>query len=130
NKNDPMQRWWHNPINRNDPESEISSILTPSKKNTIIKHQYNVFIGTNLESKLKKHNIEQLVIVGVMTHLCCETTARDAFMRGYNVIFTIDGTASYREDFHLGTLRAISHGFGACFLIDDLLGEKIHEIYP
>jgi nicotinamidase-related amidase len=47
-----------------------------------------------------------------MTDLCCETTAREAFMRGFKVYFIADGTATATEDRHIGTLRSISNGFG------------------
>jgi len=46
-----------------------------------------------------------------MTHLCCETTARSAFMSGFDVFFTVDGTATYNKTFHLSTLINLAHGF-------------------
>lgn len=55
-----------------------------------------------------------------MTHLCCETTARSAFIRGFDVFFTIDGTATYNEDFHFGTLYNLAHGFAVPLLIDEI----------
>ena len=56
-----------------------------------------------------------------MTHLCCETTARDAFMNNFEVFFVVDGTATYTEDLHVGTIRAISHGFGMCVSSEEIL---------
>ena len=61
------------------------------------------------------------VISGVMTHLCCETTARAAFMRGFEVFFTVDGTATYNEALHRSSLLTLSHGFAIPVLIDELL---------
>ncbi len=68
-------------------------------------------------------DVEQLVIGGVMAHLCCETTARAAFVRGYEVFFLIDGTATYTEEFHTGTLRNLAHGFSVLTTVTHLLGE-------
>jgi len=87
----------------------------------IIKSQYDAFYDTNLHEILRKNNIEQVIITGVMTHLCCETTARSAFIRGYNVFFPIDGTATYNEDFHNATLTNLAHGFANITLINNLM---------
>ncbi len=56
-----------------------------------------------------------------MTHLCCETTARAAFTRGYEVYFSIDGTATYNHEFHLGTLMNLAHGFAIPILITEII---------
>ena len=75
------------------------------------KEQYDAFFGTDLEDWLRERNVQQLVIGGVMTHLCCETTARSAFIRGFEVFFLIDGTATYTLEFHRSSLLTLSHGF-------------------
>ena len=71
-----------------------------------------------------------MVVSGVMTHLCCETTARSAFVRGFEVFFLIDGTATYNKEHHLATLLNLSHGFanlvlsGEIFVALDHLSDK------
>jgi isochorismate hydrolase len=65
--------------------------------------------------------VEQLVITGVTTHLCCESTARSAFMRGFAVFMAIDGTATLNRELHLASLRALAHGFAVPLLVSDLL---------
>ena len=85
------------------------------------KSQYDAFYDTSLEDVLKKNRVSQVVICGVMTHLCCETTARSAFMRGFEVFFTVDGTATYNKNFHLATLLNLSHGFATPTLVNELL---------
>ena len=52
------------------------------------------------------------MICGVMTNCCCETTARDAFMRGFNVVFVSDATATTSADLHLSAIKNIAFGFG------------------
>ncbi|MHA1167787.1 MAG: isochorismatase family protein, partial [Candidatus Hodarchaeales archaeon] len=49
------------------------------------------------------------------------STARSAFIRGYEVFFAVDGTATYNENFHEATLLNLSHGFSTLVLIKDLL---------
>ncbi|RME75791.1 MAG: cysteine hydrolase, partial [Planctomycetota bacterium] len=85
------------------------------------KHHYDAFFNTSLEKFLEKNKIDTLVLGGVMTHLCCETTARSAFMRGYKVYFLINGTATYHRDFHRASLLNLSHGFAIPLLIEEAL---------
>ena len=87
----------------------------------IEKKQYDAFLQTLLEETLRQRKIEQIVITGVMTHLCCETTARSAFMRGFEVFFTVDGTATYNEELHRASLLTLSHGFAVPVTVDELL---------
>ncbi|MCP4152595.1 MAG: isochorismatase family protein, partial [bacterium] len=65
--------------------------------------------------------ITRVIITGVMTHLCCETTARSAFVRNFEVYFTIDATATYNREFHKSTLLNLSHGFASPVLTSDIL---------
>jgi isochorismate hydrolase len=57
-----------------------------------------------------------VLITGVLTHMCCETTARAAFCRGHEVYLPADATASSSEDRHLGSLLAMAD---ACAVILD-----------
>ena len=116
-----MSRWWRDLIYADNPLSEILLALDTSTGIIIEKTQYDAFYNTNLEEYLHENGVEQVVISGVMTHLCCETTARSAFMRGFDVFFLIDGTATYNEDFHRGTLRNLAHGFATPVLSEEIL---------
>ena len=87
----------------------------------IEKSQYDAFHQTRLEEMLLERRISQVIVCGVMTHLCCETTARSAFMRGFEVFFAIDGTATYNEAFHRATLLNLAHGFAAPVLIEEII---------
>jgi len=55
--------------------------------------------------------VEDLVISGLMTNMCCESTARDAYYRDYKVFFLADGTGSINEEMHLASLLNLSFGF-------------------
>jgi len=50
-------------------------------------------------------------VAGVMTNLCCETTAREAFVRGFRVFFSVDATATSSVDLHEATLKNLAYGF-------------------
>jgi bifunctional isochorismate lyase/aryl carrier protein len=116
-----MSRWWNGLISESHKSSEIAGKFDLSGAEVVKKSQYDAFFKTELESILNKQNVSQLVICGVITHLCCETTARSAFMRGFEVFFAIDGTATYNEVFHRGTVFNLAHGFAKPVLINGLL---------
>lgn len=52
------------------------------------------FTGTNLEAWLREQNIDTVTIAGYMTHMCCDTTARQAVHRGFTVEFLSDATGT------------------------------------
>ncbi len=101
-----MEEWW-NDIIREGPEAQLwDEIKVEGRK--IKKPRYSSFFRTDLEEHLK--GVENVVIGGVMTDMCCATTARDAFVRDYRVFFLADGTATSSEDAHVSTLNALCRG--------------------
>ena len=95
-----MGSWWRDLISIENPHHAIIPEFDYSNRLVLRKNQYDAFYGTSLEEILQRKNISQVLISGVMTHLCCETTARSAFMRGFEVFFVVDGTATYNQDHH------------------------------
>jgi len=116
-----MGKWWHDLILPEDAASEMIEGFDLSTSEVIEKSQYDAFYKTKLEEILRKQQISQLIICGVMTHLCCETTARSAFMRGFEIFFPVDGTATYNELFHQATLQNLAHGFAVPILIEQII---------
>lgn len=116
-----MSTWWREMITEQNPLSVISPQFDPRGGICIDKSQYDAFYNTPVEEILRTRTVEQVVICGVMTHLCCDTTARSAFMRGFEVFFTVDGTATYNQELHLASLQTLAHGFATPTLIDQLL---------
>ncbi len=115
-----MALWWRDLILAKHPDSHIVPELDTSAGIVIPKCQYDAFYDTTLEQALRNWGVSQVVICGVMTHLCCETTARSAFTRGFEVFFTVDGTATYNESFHRATLLNLAHGFATLALVDEI----------
>jgi nicotinamidase-related amidase len=56
----------------------------------VVKRRYSSFQGTELETILRTAGVRAVVICGLMTSFCCETTARDAHGRDYEVLFVAD----------------------------------------
>ena len=118
-----MGNWWFDLITESSSLSQISAELDLSSGILIRKSQYDAFYQSDLAELLRARAVTQVVICGVMTHLCCETTARSAFVRGFEVFFTIDGTATYRENFHRATLLNLAHGVATPVLVDEILAQ-------
>lgn len=69
--------------------------MTPKPGETVIqKHLPGAFTGTPLEEHLRKLGIEQVIVSGFMTQMCCDTTAREAAHRGFKVLLLADATAA------------------------------------
>ncbi len=117
-----MSVWWRDLIRRGTSSWEIASMLDTSQAIVIEKSQYDAFHQTELETLLRDKGIRQVIVCGVMTHLCCETTARSAFVRGFEVFMAIDGTATYSEPLHRATLWNAAHGFAVPMLVEELTG--------
>jgi ureidoacrylate peracid hydrolase len=83
----------------------------PSER-VVIKHRYSAFINTDLNTVLKAKGIESVLVTGVATNVCVETTARDAYMYDYYVTMVSDCSAAYDPKLHLGTLENMRRHFG------------------
>lgn len=70
---------------------------------------------------LRNLGIETLVIGGVVTNRCVETTARDATDRGYQVILVNDGTATYSQELQDMTMHSLMGSYGFVRTTDELL---------
>ena len=107
-----MAWWWEGMCKEGSPESEIHQDIAPRPNEKVIfKHRYSAFYNTDLETVLRSLKVEELVVAGIMTNMCCESTARDAYYRDYRVFFLADGTGSVTEEMHLASLLNVAFGF-------------------
>jgi len=118
-----LAQWWGQVILHGTTDWKfLPEIKIESKDKILPKKRYSAFYETDLESFLQSKRIRDLIISGVMTNLCCETTARDAFMRDYRVFFLIDGTATGKGEHHVATLKNLGFGFAYLMTCDELIG--------
>jgi nicotinamidase-related amidase len=73
----------------------------------VVKNYPGSFSKTDLENTLRQREVDTIVISGYMTHMCCDTTAREGFQRDFRVLFLNDATAT-RDGQH-ATLGTINH---------------------
>ena len=107
-----MQRWWGDDLQRGEERARLVPELEAAPPDRVLhKSRYSAFFGTDLDRWLARRGCDAVVICGVMTHLCCESTARHAFMKDLAPVMVADACASQDEDLHLGALRGLAHGF-------------------
>ena len=105
-----MGSWWSHFVMEGTAGSELDPRLSPTNGELVIrKEHYSALFGTSLEEWLHRNEIETLVLCGTMTHICVDTTARDAFMRGFNVVVVSDACASKHQSLHESALLGLSH---------------------
>ena len=78
----------------------------------VTKHRYSAFVGTDLALVLRSRGIETILVTGVVTNVCVETTARDGFNHDFNVVLVEDCCGAFSPDEHAATLKNISQYFG------------------
>ncbi|MBI4524514.1 MAG: cysteine hydrolase [Deltaproteobacteria bacterium] len=78
----------------------------------VVKHRYSAFINTDLNTVLKAKAIESVLVTGVATNVCVETTARDAYMYDYYITMIEDCSAAYDGKLHENTLENMRRHFG------------------
>ena len=117
-----MGRWWRDPLMASSPMSELR--IEPIEGEKIIhKSSYDAFYGTDLERWLRGMGVEEIVLIGVMTHLCVETTARSAFVRDLDVTVVGDATGSSYEKLHINSLTVMAHGLAVIKNTIDVIRE-------
>jgi nicotinamidase-related amidase len=93
---------------RGEPGHDIIPELYPVAGEPVIdKPGKGAFYQTDLELMLKNRGIETLLVCGVTTEVCVNTTIREANDRGFRCIALSDGCASYFPDFHAAGLAMI-----------------------
>ncbi|MDI6808087.1 MAG: isochorismatase family cysteine hydrolase [Candidatus Eisenbacteria bacterium] len=117
-----MEWWWEGMCVEGTPESEVHEDIFPRRnEKVVLKHRYSAFYNTDLETILRCLKIEDLVISGIMTNMCCESTARDAYYRDLRVFFLADGTGTINEEMHLASLLNLSLGFAYVTTVSDIV---------
>jgi len=103
-------------------EHEIVSELTPLEQELVIdKNASSPFNGTGVDQLLRNLGLDTLILTGMATDMCVETTARDAADRGYNVIVVEDATATFFHRHHLAALSAMARVYTQIQSTDQVL---------
>ncbi len=95
------------------PSSEIITVLKPAKEDWVLqKNTSGTFISTRLDSFLQNMGVETVLVSGVVTHFCVESTAREAGDYGFQVIVIEDCCAGWTPELHEMALKTIELLYG------------------
>ncbi|GLT27289.1 hypothetical protein SLA2020_022980 [Shorea laevis] len=114
-----LDEWWNGDlILDGSPDSELIPEIgqLAAADEVVEKNTYNAFMNSDLQERLAEKGVKEVIVTEVMTNLCCETTARDAFVRGFRVFFSTDATATNNAELHEATLKNMAYGFA--YLVD------------
>ncbi|RYL90333.1 cysteine hydrolase [Sporolactobacillus sp. THM7-4] len=102
--------------------SDFYEVAPRAEDIIVTKHRYSAFIHTRLDSVLHTLHVRNLIMSGVSTNICVESTARDGFMLDYDVVFLSDCTAAFSKAAHEMTLETINQFFGTVVTSDQVAG--------
>ena len=81
--------------------SQLVDELRPRESDLrITKHQWGAFYGTELDLQLRRRGVRTVVLCGIATNFGVESTARDGWERGYQIVFAEDAMSGLTEDAH------------------------------
>ncbi len=107
---------------RSDPWARMIEALEPNEDEVVInKTTFGAFASTGLDATLRNLGIKTLILGGVVTNRCVETTMRDGTDRGYRVILLDDGSATYSQEMQDATTLSLQGAYGFVRQTDEVL---------
>jgi ureidoacrylate peracid hydrolase len=129
-----------------DPRRATLSELTPGSRGfelhadldvlprdvILIKKRFSAFIqgSSDIDRHLRETGIDTVIITGTLTNICCESSARDAMMLNYRLVFVADANAALSDAEHNATLTSMLRVFGDVLTTNEtiaLLSAKSRE---
>jgi len=101
--------------------AEFTGIAPRESEPVVIKHRYSAFINTRLDSVLRTLKVENIIVLGVATNVCVESTARHGFMLDYHTVLVSDCSAGYNQAAHDMTLSTHQKHFGRVVAAQDII---------
>ncbi|MBQ9300964.1 MAG: cysteine hydrolase [Clostridia bacterium] len=93
--------------------AQIIDELAPDASDYVVhKQRFNAFYQTELELMLRCWDIRTLIVCGMITEVCVESTIREAFIRDFDVLEVSDGVGSWSPERHEASLRAVNFSYG------------------
>ena len=93
-------------------DAEFYHIAPENGDIVVEKHRFSAFLNTRLDTILRAKKIETVILAGVSSNVCVETTARHAVMLNYHVIIPEDACASWNQAAHDMAMQNTRNFFG------------------
>jgi nicotinamidase-related amidase len=102
--------------------SDIVPELDPREGDLVVtKHQWGAFFGTELDLQLRRRRVRTILLCGISTNFGVESTARDGWERGYELVFIEDAMAGLTAEAHAFAVKTIFPRIGRVRSTDDVL---------
>jgi ureidoacrylate peracid hydrolase len=101
--------------------ADFTGVAPLSTEPVVIKHRYSAFINTRLDSVLRTLKVENIIVLGVATNVCVESTSRHGYMLDYHTVFISDCSAAYNQAAHDMTLKVHAKHFGTVATSQDII---------
>ncbi len=102
--------------------AEFFRVAPREREVVVVKHRYDAFVGTELDAILKSLGRTALIMTGVMTDVCVETTLRHAMCLDYLVTAVSDCCESVTRERHEAALERFRRSFGAVADSNEIVG--------
>ena len=110
-------------------DAEIVEELKPNfDDHVVIKRRDSVFQDTEVEVWLRSLGIDSIIFAGIDTSICVESSLRDAFNHGYDIILISDATSSNNLNHYNSTLDNIRNYYGLVMNLDEFIGTTDKDI--
>ncbi len=117
-------------INKGAPSAALHAGLEIRDGDIVLdKPRFGSFHGTDLELILRSKGIDTIIVTGIATNVCCETTAREANVRDFRVFFLSDGTATFgigelsADDIQAATCATLGFAFAQVVTVADMIAK-------
>jgi nicotinamidase-related amidase len=112
------------------PSAELHDSLVVDDGDIVVdKPRYGAFTGTDLDMVLRSKGVDTVIVSGIATNICCETTAREAAQLDYRVVFLSDGTSTKEmngvsaEDLRRATCASLGMVFAHILTVDETIAK-------
>jgi ureidoacrylate peracid hydrolase len=117
-------------LDRGQPLAALHPALHVDPRDILLeKPRFGAFYNTDLESVLRGRGVDTIIISGIATNVCCETTAREAMVRDFRVFFLSDGTSgsalpgASAADIQKVTLATLGFVFAQVLTVDEMISK-------
>jgi nicotinamidase-related amidase len=99
-------------LRRGSGDEELSSLVSTQPQDIIIdKPRFSALVSTDLETLLRDRGIRRVIVCGVTTSMCVESTVRDIGQRDFETYVVADACADFDTERHLASMQAMEFGF-------------------
>ncbi|MGG6309360.1 cysteine hydrolase family protein [Paenibacillus macerans] len=108
---------------RGTPGAEDYRVAPEPGDYTVEKQRYSAFVSTRLELLLQRLDIRKLIVTGVTTECCVDSTVRDGFMKDYEIFVVEDACAAYEQAVHDMSIRILGMNFATVLSAEQVLSD-------